>query len=197
MPTFIPKDLARWCEGRWLEMPKTAMTGVSHDSRTLNPGELYIAIRGSRFDGHAFVEPAFASGASAAIVHEQFLHQCKRDLPVLVVSDTRRALRSIAAGYRATLDLCVIGVSGSVGKTTVKELLADMLSHGGPTIRNIGNWNNDIGLPLSLLRIEPGHRHGVFEVGINHPGEMDRLSNCLKADAAIMTEIYQWVPSGL
>ena len=189
MPTFIPKDLARWCEGRWLGKPETAITGVSHDSRTLNPGDLYIAIRGDRFDGHAFIETAFSSGASAAMVHEQFVPQCRRDLPYLVVPDTRRALLSIAEGYRAGLDLCVIGVSGSVGKTTVKELVADMLSYSGSTIRNSGNWNNDIGLPLSLLRIEPGHRHGVFEVGINHPGEMDRLSDCLKADAAIMTEI--------
>ena len=163
---------------------------MGHDTRTLHPGELYAALRGERHDGHCFLPAAAAAGAAAALVDEGFAAAADAGgLPLLVVPDTRAALLALGAGYRSRLPLTRVGVSGSVGKTTVKELAADMLGRAAPTFRNPGNWNNDIGLPLSLLRVEAAHRHGVFELGVNHPGEMAVLCDCLRPDAGILTRV--------
>ncbi len=180
-----PEDLARWSAGRWLHGRPVAITGIGMDSRTIQPGEVFIALRGAT-DGHDYLGAAIARGAGSVIV-EDISRAAGLPAPVLVVPDTRRALMDLAAGYRRTLACRMVAVTGSVGKTTVKELIADMLHHVGETARTRANWNNDIGMPLSLLAARPETAFGVFEVGMNHPGELDPLCAVLEPDIAVVT----------
>ena len=160
---------------------------LCHDTRTLKAGQVYIAIRGETHDGHDFVEQAVEKGAAGIIV--------ERDLPTigktpqLVVPDTRAALWQIAAGVRAEWSGTVIGITGSAGKTTVKEMIAAVLSQKGPVSKTLGNWNNEIGLPLSMIAADRGSDYFVFELGMNHPGEIDLLAGLLKPDWALITNI--------
>jgi UDP-N-acetylmuramoyl-tripeptide--D-alanyl-D-alanine ligase len=167
-------------------IPKCMVTGVSQDTRTLKPGDLYVAIRGEQFDGHAFVADAFAKGAAGALVDDGFE---SADHPVLQVPDTIAGLQDLARGYRRTWAGMPIGITGSVGKTTVKEMCADVLSTKYETHRTAGNYNNHIGLPLTMLAMPPTARYGVFELGMNHPGEIAMLSDLLQPGMAILTDI--------
>lgn len=186
MPQFRPEDLAAWAQGEWSAHPQRQVNGVSHDTRSLHEGDLYIAIRGKQFDGHDFVDQAFRLGAAAALVAGDYE---QKDVPLLRVDDPRRALGLIARGHRRRLSGIVCAITGSVGKTTVKEMLAGILSRSWPTAATQGNWNNDIGLPLSLLAMDAEDRFGVFEVAMNRPGEIAYLSDILKPDCGIMTTI--------
>jgi UDP-N-acetylmuramoyl-tripeptide--D-alanyl-D-alanine ligase len=186
MPSFLAKDLSAWSGGTWAGGAPPPIRGICADTRTLRAGELYVALRGPNFDGHTFIEEAFLRGA-AAVMAEAAAKSVRE--PVLRVPCTRAALAALAAGYRRTLDARLIGVTGSVGKTTVKEMTADLLASAAPTARTRGNWNNDIGLPLSLLAIEPSDRYGVLEVGSNHPGEIAALCECLRPQWGIITAI--------
>ena len=185
MPQFHPHLLASWTGGRWTRLPAGPIASVSNDTRAIGAGSLYVALKGDRFDGHDFVEKAAASGAAAALV----ARPCGDALPQLIVADTRRALMNLAAGYRAALPLRAVAVTGSAGKTTVKEMCADLLSTDAPTARTRGNWNNDIGLPLSLLAADASHQYGVFEVGMNHPGELAPLCAILRPCCSIVTTV--------
>lgn len=185
MPNFPADDLAAWTGGTWRNGRPATVTGVSIDTRTLQPGQLYVALRGERVDGHAFVEQAMARGATAAVVETE----CAVPLPLLNVKGTRAALLAMARGHRNRLPTRIVLVTGSVGKTTVKELAADVLSMSGPTARTRGNFNNDIGLPLSLLAVEESARYGVFEVGMNHAGELAPLAELLRPEVGIITAI--------
>ena len=187
MPEFDPNDLAAWTGGRWVRAPATPLTSVGNDSRTLASGALYVALRGERFDGHEFVSAAMEAGAAAAMVEEGRSPQAEG--PWLVVPDCRAALVDLARRYRACLQGRLLGITGSVGKTTVKELTAAALARLGPTARTFGNWNNDIGLPMSLLRAGRTDRFGVFELGTNHPGEIAVLAEILRPHAALITTI--------
>ena len=122
-------------------------------------------------------------------MEERRLDSLPAEAPLLVVSDTRRALRDLAVGHRSRLDARFIGITGSAGKTTVKEMTADLLQSIGPTARTRGNWNNDIGLPLSLLAMAPGQPFGVFELGTNHPGELAPLSRILRHECGVVTTV--------
>jgi UDP-N-acetylmuramoyl-tripeptide--D-alanyl-D-alanine ligase len=161
--------------------PATPITRVHTDTRTLQAGDLFVALRGERFDAHDFLPQAAASGAVAVLV-QQGLDTC--GLPGLVVSDTRAALGWLAAGWRARFDIPLIGVTGSNGKTTVTQMVAAILrtwvdSQGAPeaSLATQGNFNNEIGVPLTLLRLREGvHRCAVVELGMNHPGEIAQLS---------------------
>jgi len=184
--TFEPADIARWTGGAWSQPPRSAITGFSIDTRTLAPGDLFIAVRGETSDGHVHVGEAFARGASGVVV-EDGVDASNAGIPALRVTGTRNALMDIAAGYRSTLAFRMTAVTGSVGKTTVKELLADMLQPVGVTARTRGNWNNNLGMPLSLLATPPDAQFGVFEVGMNHPGELDPLCRVLAPDIGIVT----------
>lgn len=187
---FNPDDLAEWCSGAWTGRSPHAITGFCQDTRLLKPGDLYVAIRGDRHDGHHFVNDAMDRGASGALVSREFAESGKApDVPMLAVADTRLALLDLGAAWRARLPGSVGGVTGSVGKTTVKEMTAGILAASGPTARTLGNWNNDIGLPLSLLTMTPQDRFGVFEAGINHVGEMKQLCAVLQPQWAIITTI--------
>jgi UDP-N-acetylmuramoyl-tripeptide--D-alanyl-D-alanine ligase len=147
-------------------------SAVSTDTRTIGQGALFVALRGERFDGHAFVPAARAAGAVAAMVDEAGAAAAGE--PALVVGDTRQSLGALAAAWRAKIACPLVGVVGSNGKTTVKEMVAAILRlHYGDAavLATEGNLNNDIGLPLTLLRLRGSHRAGVVEIGMNHPGE--------------------------
>ncbi len=189
MPAFSSKDLRKWSGGRWKSSEPSAVQGVSTDTRTIKPGNLYVAIRGAKHDGHDFVAQAFARGASAAVVDEAFAAMHAPDDPLLCVKDTLKALGKIAAGYRSALNAELVAVTGSVGKTTVKEMIADVLQTRAPTARTRGNWNNDIGLPLSLLAMDPSEKFGVYEVGMNHPGELEPLCEILRPSWGVVTNV--------
>ena len=191
MTEFDAQTLASWCNGTWAPHVPLNIQGVSIDTRTIQRNNLFIALQGPAFDGHAFLDDAFQKGASAAVVsveHKQASSDANR--PLLAVVNTHQALIDIAQGYRADMPAHMIAVTGSVGKTTVKELIADVLVAAGmPTARTHGNWNNDIGLPLSLLSLNPEDRHGVFEIGMNHPDELAPLCSLLQPDWGVITSV--------
>jgi UDP-N-acetylmuramoyl-tripeptide--D-alanyl-D-alanine ligase len=189
MPTFIAQELAEWCGGEWSAAPAALIEGVCNNTRCLMRGNLYVAIKGERFDGHAFVEEAFHRGAAGAVVNGDCGLSGSPDRPLLVVEDTLEALKSIAGGYRRKVAPLVVGITGSAGKSTVKEMTANVLARRGVTGHTLGNWNNDIGLPLSLLSMEADARYGVFEVGMNHPGETAELCRVLEPDWGVVTNV--------
>jgi len=166
-----------------------AITSVGIDTRAIKPGQLYIAIKGHNFDGNEFVVQAEEAGAIAAIVH----NGVKSTLPHIVVDDTRLALAELAGTWRRALGargnekLSVVGITGSNGKTTVKEMVAAILGVNGTVLFTQGNLNNDIGVPLTLLRLNEQHRYAVIEMGANHAGEIAYTSTCAQADVVIIT----------
>jgi len=186
MPDFSPKDLAVWTGGAWSRLPEIPLTSVTQDSRDLKPGALYVALPGARVDGHAFLEAAGELGAAGAVCERG---RAVASLPCLEVADPGVALQDMARGYRGTLGGLMIGVTGSAGKTTVKDVLATILARRGETCRTRGNWNNQIGLPLSMLSMEADDDFGVFEVGMNRPGEIAALSEILKPICGLVTSI--------
>ncbi|MEN8260545.1 MAG: UDP-N-acetylmuramoyl-tripeptide--D-alanyl-D-alanine ligase [Pseudomonadota bacterium] len=160
-----------------------AFSGVSIDTRTLQSGDLYVAISGKRFDGHDFVAQAQEAGAVAAIVGREV----DSVLPCLIVEDTLSALGVLGAEWRQRLGVSLIGVTGSNGKTTVKEIVAAVLKVNAPVLFTRGNLNNDIGVPLTLLRLRPKHRYAVIEMGANHAGEIAYTSGLAKPDVSVVT----------
>jgi UDP-N-acetylmuramoyl-tripeptide--D-alanyl-D-alanine ligase len=157
--------------------------GVSTDSRTVEPGQLFVALRGERFDGHAFVAAAGERRAAGALVERA----AGDAFPQVVVRDCLAALSALASAWRARSSALVLGVGGSNGKTTTKELLAAVLAGAGPTLATRGNLNNHIGVPLTLLRLEPSHRYAVIEMGANHPGEIAALAAIARPSIALVT----------
>ena len=168
----------------------TRFSGVSTDSRHVAAGELYIALRGENFDGHAFVAGAQAAGAVAAVVSAEAVAPLQSlGLPLIVVADTRLALGALAADWRARFDLPLIAVTGSNGKTTTKEMIASILraAFGDAVLVTQGNFNNDIGLPLTLLKLSAAHRAAIIEMGMNHPGEIAYLAGIARPTVALVT----------
>ena len=166
----------------------TRATGVSIDSRTLRPGDLFIAIRGARFDGHRFVGDAVARGAAAALVSDAAALGTP-PAPGIVVDDTLRALQALARRVRRDSGARVVAVTGSVGKTTTKELSAALLETRYRVFRNRGNLNNHIGLPLSLLELRTRPEVAVVELGMSGPGEIRRLVEIAEPDVRVWTNV--------
>lgn len=164
------------------------MSGVTTDSRAVRPGELFVAIAGERFDGHAFVATALAAGASAALV-ARLPEGLPGGRPVVLVDDTVAAYGALAGWWRAQMPATVVGVTGSNGKTTTKEMLAAVLGGLGPTLCSEANHNNHIGVPQTLLRIGPEHRYAVVEMGVNHFGEMPPLARPARPNVGVITNI--------
>jgi len=161
---------------------------ASIDSRQIRPGDLFVALPGERVDGHAFVDAAFAAGAAAALVSDP-ARVATRDAPLIVVADPRAALGALGAWWRSRLSPTVVAVTGSNGKTTVKEMLATILrSHAGAdaVLATEGNLNNDLGVPLMLLRLGMQHRHAVLEMGMNHLGEIRHLTGLVRPHVALI-----------
>lgn len=177
-------EIAQATQGRLLGND-IRVAGVSIDTRTLVPGNLYIAIKGSHFDGHDFIAAAEQSGAAALLVAEKVAS----DLPQIMVNDTHLALARLAGYWRQQLPVKIAGVTGSNGKTTVKEMIAAILSTQGNTLFTQGNLNNDIGVPLTLLKLDARHRYAVIEMGANHPGEIAYTSRLAQADVSIINNV--------
>ena len=158
-------------------------SGVSTDTRTLVPGELFVALRGPRFNANDFVAAAETAGAVCAVVDKRV----DRPLAQIVVRDTQDALTTSSATWRAQFKLPVVGVAGSNGKTTVKEMTGAILGHAGATLATRGSLNNHIGVPLTLHRLDAAHRFAVIEIGTNHPGEVAALCRLVRPTVGLIT----------
>jgi UDP-N-acetylmuramoyl-tripeptide--D-alanyl-D-alanine ligase len=188
MPAFDPDTLAAWTGGRWSRVPTTAPIGFSADSRRLLPGQAFVALRTEKRDGHGYLGEAQKAGASAAIVAVEVKGV---DLPQLVVADPLAALQAVARGHRREFQGTVIGITGSAGKTSTKELVAVLLGgEAAGVLATEGNLNNQIGVALTLCRLDPERHHfAVVEAGISAPGEMAKLAAMIEPDIAIVTLI--------
>lgn len=178
--------------GTVMEAPAACMVqevkGVELDSRKLQEGYLFIATKGERVDGHSFIAQAFEKGCYAVVC--EILPENAAG-PCILVEDSFKALQDIAAYYREQLSVKVVGITGSVGKTSTKEVIASVLAEKYNVLKTEGNFNNEIGLPLTVLKIRDEHEVAVLEMGINHFGEMHRLSRIAKPDVCVITNIGQ------
>ncbi|MBU0838100.1 MAG: UDP-N-acetylmuramoyl-tripeptide--D-alanyl-D-alanine ligase, partial [Gammaproteobacteria bacterium] len=164
-----------------------SFTAVSTDSRAIEPGQLFIALTGPRFDGHAYLADVAAKGAVAALVEREV---ADAGLPQLVVADTRLALGQLGALNRATFNGPVAAITGSSGKTSVKEMLASILrsAHGQDAVlATRGNLNNDLGAPLTLLELSTSHRSAVIELGASRPGDIAYTVDLVRPDVSVIT----------
>lgn len=159
---------------------------ISTDTRTVSAGALFLALLGERFDAHAFVDQATTKGAVAAVVSRPLPDSA---IPQILVADTRIALGQIAAWVRAQLDLQIVAITGSCGKTTLKEMCAAILQQIAPVLATQGNLNNEIGVPQTLLRLTPHERYAVVELGANHPGEIAWTTSLVKPDVAVINNV--------
>ena len=181
-------DVAAAAAGRIVAgNPSTAVGRVSIDSRTLQPGDFFIAIRGERFDGHAFVGDALAKGAAGVLVERA--ETAAGSAAVVEVTDTTRALQDLARFVRQQAGARIVAITGSAGKTTTKEICAEMLSAKYQVFRNQGNLNNHIGLPLSLLELRSKPDIAVVELGMNHPGEISTLVGIAQPEVRVWTNV--------
>ncbi len=169
--------------------PQGGFAGVSTDSRRVRPGQLFVALKGPNFDGHRFVSDALAKGAVGALVEQGFSQETGGDACLLVVPDTLRALGDLAGAWRRQQKTLVCGLTGSNGKTTTKEMLAAILGRRHRVHKNPGNYNNLIGLPLTLLELTPEHGACVVEMGMNAPGEIARLTEIASPQVGLITNV--------
>lgn len=176
-------DAARAATGGYLRGDDVEFRGVSTDTRTLAPGELFCAIAGPRFDGHAHCAQAAANGAAALMVEREV----EASIPTLLVADSRAALGDLAHVWRRQHALRVVGVTGSNGKTTVKEMVASILRQNTSVLATSGNFNNDIGVPRTLFELGPEHSYAVVEMGANHIGEIAALAKIAEPDVGVVT----------
>jgi len=166
--------------------------GVSTDTRTIEPGMLFVALRGERYDGHAFVQEAVARGACGLILDGSLRGQIPpQPVPIVWVRDTLVALGDLGRYHRRRFPIPVVGIAGSAGKTTTKDMTAHILAASGPVHRTPGNWNNLVGVPLTLLGIQPHHTAAVIELGTNHPGEIEQLCTIAEPTHGLITTIAE------
>jgi UDP-N-acetylmuramoyl-tripeptide--D-alanyl-D-alanine ligase len=162
---------------------------ISTDSRTIKPGELFVALHGENFDAHKFVEAAARSGAAGALVHRNWEGDVPRNFALIRAIDTLHAYQQIAATYRQSLTLKVLAITGSNGKTSTKDFAASVLARKFRVTKTEGNFNNHVGLPRTILEATSEDQVAVWEIGMNHPGEIGELSKIAAPDAAIITNI--------
>ncbi len=163
-------------------------TGIATDTRTIQGGEVFLALRGDNFDGHQFVAKARDLGAIAAVVDRAYQQELP-DFPLLRVDDTLTAYQAIAAWWRDQFSIPIVAVTGSVGKTTVKELIAAVLSTRGNVLKTQYNYNNEIGVPKTLLELSPSHNYAVIEMGMRGLGEIALLSQIARPNIAVITNV--------
>jgi len=175
-------EAARAVHGR-LHGADRVFTGVGTDTRKVEAGRLFVALKGENFDGHDFVLEAAAKGAVGAVVSRPV----KTDIPQIEVADTRIALAELAAHWRAQFSIPVVAVTGSNGKTTVKEMIAAILGQAGPVLATRGNLNNEIGVPLTLLQLDTTHRAAVIEEGASHVGDIAYLTARVRPTVGVVT----------
>ncbi|MEI7958054.1 MAG: UDP-N-acetylmuramoyl-tripeptide--D-alanyl-D-alanine ligase [Verrucomicrobiota bacterium] len=182
--------LAQWANGTLTGgNPARTVTRVCTDSRSLEAGDLFVALRGENFDGHKFVAQAAAAGAAAAVVDGAFEGELPDGFSVIRVADTLAALQAIATQYRNSLPLRVLALTGSTGKTSTKDFIAAVLAERFRVVKTEGNFNNHIGLPLTMLRASAADEIGVFELGMNHPGEIAPLAAMAAPEVGIITNV--------
>ncbi len=184
------KEMARLLGVPVIGKPPLRQVEIRTDSRALQPGEVFWALRGPNFDGHACVEQGFKKGGGAAVVEREWYEQNGQPTRVYVpVGDTQQALMALAKAYAARFRIPKIAVTGSNGKTTTKDMIAAVLRRAGRTLATEGNFNNHIGVPLTLFGLRRTHRFAVLEMGMNHPGEIAVLSGIAQPTLAVVTNI--------
>ena len=190
MSRITLKQAAEWCGGRVEEKYEdVTFYGANIDSRNLLPGQLFVALKGAR-DGHDFIPGALERGAAAVLCN-----RCDGDYPAIVVEDTRKALGDIARGERQRIGMKVVGVTGSVGKSTTKEMIACVLETTYRTGKSPVNHNNDLGLPMAILALPENTQVAVLEMGMNHFREMAYLTSIAKPDVAVIINTLSiWAP---
>jgi len=168
---------------------RTLPSGLSTDTRDIKPGEIFLALRGANFDGHNFVSMAISKGATCIILEDVKGIPKDSKSAVVKVRNSLEALGDIAAYWRSQYEIPVVSITGSMGKTTTKEMTSSILELGASTLKNKGNFNNLIGLPLTLLKLDNRHKRVVLEMGMNHPGEIGRLTRISDPDIGLITNI--------
>ncbi len=188
MIKYTAEEIAEMTGGTLLSgSPDTVITDIQYDSRQVKGGTLFVPIKGANTDPHKFIEDCFAKGAAAALTEHSA--PIGTDKTYIGVDNTLAALQKIASSYRNSLDLTLIGVTGSVGKTSTKEMIAAALSKGLDVMKTQGNKNSQIGLPMTMFEMEKHHQAAVIEMGMSEFGEMDRLCDIAQPDMAVMTNI--------
>lgn len=193
MKKLTIKSIADVCDGKLLGIDEETqnplidieVSGIVTDNRKVTEKSVFVAIKGNRVDGHSFIEDAFAKGAIGVISEKEL----DMERPYILVRDSLAAIKKIAKFYRENLDIKVVGVTGSVGKTSTKEIIHAVLSEKYNTLKTEGNFNNELGLPLTVFRLREEHEIAVLEMGISNFGEMTRLSEIAKPDVAVITNI--------
>ncbi len=191
MRAMTLQEVAEWVDGALIQgTPSTQVSRITTDSRDVKPTDLFVALRGERFDAHQFLDQVSEAGASAIFVSDLPASTERFSGGIIRVKDTLHGLQRLAYRYRRSLsDLFVVGITGSNGKTSTKDFLAAVLSEAGPVNATKGNLNNHIGLPMTILSTELQDRHGVWEMGMNHRGEIGVLTDIAVPDAAVITMI--------
>ena len=182
-------QIARACRGTYVggeDRKNQEVSGVVIDSRLAAPGYLFAAVKGARVDGHSFIPTVFAKGAAAVLCEQLPEHPAG---PCILVDSTLEAIKRLAEYYRSTLTIPVVGISGSVGKTSTKEMIASILSQRYQVLKTEGNFNNEIGLPLTIFHIREEHEAAVLEMGISDFGEMTRLARMARPTICVLTNI--------
>ena len=189
MKNMTLEHIAQACGGTYIGEEcdrKKEIQGAVIDSRLVEEGYLFIPIRGARVDGHDFIPAVFEKGALAVLSERRLEHPAG---PYILVDSTEEAMKQIAAFYRRSLDIKVVGITGSVGKTSTKEMIASVLSEKYRVLKTEGNLNNEIGLPLTIFKIREEHQVAVLEMGISEFGEMHRLAEMAQPDICVITNI--------
>lgn len=192
MMELIIEELAEACKGKIRQRgSRRTVTGVSIDSRTTQKDMLFIALKGESFDGHDFIAAAYEKAIAAIIVNtnKKVNYSPLKDIYIIEVEDTEAALKEISRGYREKYQIPFIGVTGSVGKTTTKDMIASVLSYKIEVLKNLGNFNNQIGLPLTLFQLESKHQAAVLEMGMSSFGEIEALAKIVTPKIGVITNI--------
>lgn len=180
------REVVTACRGRLIcGDDELVFSGVSTDTRTIEPGMLFIPIRGENFDGHKFIDKAIENGAAAVLTELGGEYS----VPAVRVEDTRRAMGRLASYYLNKLNIPTVAITGSVGKTTTKDMVASVLAKRYNVYKTQGNLNNDIGVPLTVFALKPYHTAAVIEMGMNHFGEISYLTSIVKPDVALITNV--------
>jgi len=189
---FSSSEITAATGGRLIGTGTAHVAGVSTDSRSVRPGELFVPLRGARFNGHEFIVAVAAQGVTTVLADERWIAEqgAPAGIDCIVVADTERALGDLAASYRRRFAIPVVGVTGSNGKTTTKEMLATILVQSGPGLKTAGNLNNLIGLPQMVFQLRPEHGWAVLEMGMSEPGEIDRLAEIAAPTVGVITNAF-------
>ena len=189
---FTISDIAEATGGRIIGEPEGEVGGISTDSRSIGPGELFVPLRGASFDGHAYLAAVSERGTEVCLAEESWLvdHILPASMTCIAVNDTLHALGDLAAAFRRRYTLPVVGITGSNGKTTCKEMLATILNQISTGLKTAGNLNNLIGLPQMLFRLAPEHGWAVLEMGMSEPGEIDRLAEIAAPEVGVVLNAF-------